>query len=229
MDALDRLAAPAADLLARVDTTLARAGAPDGHPVWPLLRRLGALPGEAVGAFTVASAAPLAATGSVLRRLTQAYAQASATMPAVADWHGAGAESFAAQWEALRSHLGEELAGRMHATVSYLEDIEDWTREARAGLARAIASALVSAQAVLLRTAVVPPEGDPSAWLIVPRDLGLAAADIAADVLGALLDAYDAGAALLGEWAPRLGEVPYRAPGGTAPVGLDATTEVTLQ
>jgi len=47
MDLLDRVTGPAADLLARVDDGLLAEGAPAGHPIWPLLRRAGALPGDA--------------------------------------------------------------------------------------------------------------------------------------------------------------------------------------
>jgi hypothetical protein len=51
MDPFDRLAGPAGDLRRRVGESLAAGGAPEGHPIWPLLRRLRALPGEALAAL----------------------------------------------------------------------------------------------------------------------------------------------------------------------------------
>jgi hypothetical protein len=78
MDALDLLAGPAGELLTRVDGALARSGAPDAHPIWPLLRRVGALPGAAVGAVAELRPAPLAAAAPSLRTLAQGYAEASA-------------------------------------------------------------------------------------------------------------------------------------------------------
>jgi uncharacterized protein YukE len=240
MDALDRLAPPAADLLARVDDTLVRCGAPPGHPVWPLLRRLRALPGEAVAALAVASPAPLDATGAVLRRFDEAYSHAYAALPAeVEGWRGVGAESFAAQWAALRAHLGEDLADRLRDTMSFVEAVERWVRDTRAALARTLAVVLTSAEAVAVRAAAVPTAPDASAASAVPSDEGpatgpvapdvvRAAAGIAAHVLRTLVEAYDRGAALLDEWAPRLDEVRYRVPAQVSAAGFEATTEVTF-
>ena len=238
MDALDRLAPPAADLLARVDDTLVRCGAPPEHPVWPLLRRLRALPGEAVAAIAAASPAPLDAAGAALRRLDEGYAQAYAALPAeIEGWRGVGAESFAAQWTALRTHLGEDLAERLRDTRSFVAAVERWARDTRAALARTLAVVLTSAEAVVVRAAVAPT--DVSAAPAVPGDDGpaagpaapdvvRAAADIAARVLRTLAEAYDRGAALLDEWAPRLDEVAYRAPAQVSPAGIETTTEVTF-
>ncbi len=72
MDALDRLAEPGLDLLARVDTLLA-AGAPEGHRLWPLLRRMQVLPGAAVREFLDLHPAPLTGAGHAVRRLVRGY------------------------------------------------------------------------------------------------------------------------------------------------------------
>lgn len=236
MDALDRLAPPAADLLARVDDTLVRCGAPPEHPVWPLLRRLRALPGEAVAAIAAASPAPLGTTGAVLRRLDEAYAHAYAALPAeVEGWRGVGAESFAAQWAALRTHLGEDLAERLRGTRSFVEAVERWARDTRAALARTLAVVLTSEEAVVVRAAAAPtaPEvpavssdDGPAVGPVAP-EVVRAAAGIAAHVLRTLVEAYDRGAALLDEWAPRLDEVGYRAPAQVS-TGVETTTEVTF-
>jgi hypothetical protein len=58
-DALDGLAGAAAPLLQRVDAVLGEAGAPDHDPLLPLLRRVGALPSEAVAAVAAWGAGPL--------------------------------------------------------------------------------------------------------------------------------------------------------------------------
>lgn len=226
MDALDRLATPAADLLARVDSALALAGAPDDHPVWPLLRRMRALPGEAFTAFAAVSPAALAAAGAVLRQVCAQYARPGATGPAEPAWRGAGADSFAAQWHALRTHLDVGLAERLRSTVSYVDAVEDWTRDTRGALARTLVVVLTSAEAVSVRTAGSAVERNWPASGAVPPEVARAAADIAARVLETLAEAYDRGEALLGEWAGRLDEVAYLAPAAAAPGGLEATTEV---
>ena len=93
MDALDRLAAPARELLSRVDGMLTRIGAPEDHPLWPLVRRLRVLPGDAVAALAAVEPAPLSAAGPALRTLSGQYAQPRATPP---DWAGPAAEAFTA-------------------------------------------------------------------------------------------------------------------------------------
>lgn len=70
MDALDRLAEPGLDLLRRVDALIA-AGVPEGHRVWPLLRRMQVLPGDAVRGFLDLHPAPLAGAGRTVRRLVR--------------------------------------------------------------------------------------------------------------------------------------------------------------
>jgi hypothetical protein len=212
-DALDRLAGPAADLLDRVDTTLTRCGAPADHAIWPLLRRVGALPGEVVGAIAALRPGPLAAAGMPLRALIRRYGDAAVAGPV--GWRGAAADRFADQWTALRTHLdgdAESLTGRLAATAGYLDAVADWLAEGREALARTLASALISAEAVAVRTAAV---GAP-----------LAAADLAAYVLAAVAGLCDDGGTLPGSWAPRLAELPFRPPPGDVPAGPEQPTEV---
>lgn len=228
MDLLDRLAAPATDLLTRVDAALVRSGAPDDHPMWSLLRRVRALPGEAVAAFVAVSPAALADTGVVLRGLCARYAQAEAMLPIELAWRGAGADSFVPQWRALRGHLGSDLTDRLRATVSYVDAVGDWTRETRHALARTLVVVLASAEAVSVRTSVSAGDGDWPAAAAVPQDAARAAADIAARVLETLAEAYDRGEALLGEWVGRLGEAHYHPPVAVASTAAETTTEVVF-
>lgn len=221
MDALDQLAATAADLLTRVDATMARCGAPEDHPVWPLLRRLGALPGEAVAALAELRGDPLVAAGEPLRALAEEYAQERTAVPSELAWRGAGAESFGRRWATLSAHLAggaETMAGRLDATAAYLAAVADWLAAARDLVARALVQALTSTEAVLLRTAAPTDES---------TRLALAAADLAACVLGALVEAYDRGGELLTGWAGRLAELPSPVTAADAPAWSQPTTQVT--
>jgi hypothetical protein len=215
MDALDRLAEPASDLLARVDDTLARAGAPAGHPVWPLVLRLRALPGAAAGAFAAARTAPLASASTVLRTLIREYEETGAALTVGTDWRGAGAEAFAGQWLAMRAHLDggapHDLVSRLRRTVSYVDALVDWLAQSRDAVARTLARVLASAEAVSVWTESAPE----------------AAAEIAVDVLGALAEVHDRGAALRDEFGADLGELIYRAPAPGGP-SAGSTTVVPL-
>ena len=84
MDVLDRIHPAASALLDRIDATLIAAGAPPDHPVLPLLRRVGALPGDVVAQLAAVTADPLIAAGDALRRQSEGYetGQASAPVPA---------------------------------------------------------------------------------------------------------------------------------------------------
>lgn len=249
MDPLARIAPPAAELLDRVDAVLARAGAPDGHPVWSLLRRLRTLPGEAIAAVATVTPAPLAATADTVRHLAGEYGRDA--LPAGSDWRGAGAERFAARWHAMRAHQ-DGLAELLHATASYLGALESWLAESRMALARTLADVLASAEAVQVCTAVNWSAGGPSDWSTnrvanwsiggvadlstggaSDRPGGLesltrAAADIAARVLATLEAVHDNGERLRHEWAPRLAELTYHAPAADEHARFDTTTEVTL-
>jgi hypothetical protein len=229
MDALDRVAEPGADLLARVDAALSAAGAPAGHAIWSRLRRLGALPGAAADAVVALRPAPIAAAGTALRTLAREYADTGAAGAPPAGWHGVGARAYAGHWAGLSAHLAhgdESLAGRLAATAGYADALADWIRETRRALARALATVLGSAQAVALVTgpSVVndrPGAGQPRGALATV----LAAAEIGVHVLDPLARAYDRAEDLRLVWAPRLVELAHR-PGGAAAVRADSVTRV---
>ncbi|HET8683739.1 MAG TPA: hypothetical protein VFM54_18015 [Micromonosporaceae bacterium] len=234
MDALEQLAPTAAELLARVDATLAGCGAPPGHRVWPLLRQVGALPGEAVAALAELRTDPLVAAAEPLRRLAGEYAQERAAVPGELAWRGAGAESFARWWSLLSTHLAggarpgggagaETMAGRLDLTAAYLAAIADWLGTARDLVARAVAEALTSREAVVLAGA--PPAGHGTGP--VPTEVMLAAADLAGWVLLALADAYERGEGLLTGWAGRLAELALPVPAADTPAWSETTIEVT--
>ncbi|GIF74091.1 hypothetical protein [Asanoa siamensis] len=147
-DALDHLAGPAGDLLARVDDLLARVGAPDDDPVWPLLRRMRALPGEAVAALTgTLRAAPLAEAGGVLRARAATCTDVRSAVIAPVAWEGPAGESYAARAARLGADAaaaGEALA----ATGRFADEAAAWIERTRERLAVVLAETLVSADAV---------------------------------------------------------------------------------
>jgi hypothetical protein len=234
MDVLDQVSGPAGELLARVDSTMVNAGAAADHPVWPLLRRVGALPGDAVGAVAALRPEPLAVAEPALRPLRDAYGEAGATAGHAVTWSGPAAEAYVAQAAALATHLaggspptpvgsaaasaGPSLAGGASATSAYAEVLAAWMTRSRRRLAHALATVLGSAQAVTVRTGDVAP--------LPPADVIGAAADIAVHVLAAVAHAYEEAEAIRAEWAERLAEIalPPVAPtgpaiGGTTTVG----------
>ncbi|WP_326561362.1 hypothetical protein [Micromonospora sp. NBC_01796] len=218
MDPLDHLAGPGSDLLRRVDDLLAAAGAPDDHWIWPLLRRLGTLPGDALGEVVALRPAPLAAAGHAVRTLVREYDHARADLTGGDPWQGAGAQAYAAHRDALAAYLDgdpESLTGRLEATAAYADAVDDWVAQSRHALARTLADVLGSAEAVAVVT------GTDSGTV------ALAAAEIGARVLATVTEAEARGTALLHQWAPDLTELPYRGPVDPGPTRLDATTWIS--
>ena len=176
------------------------------------------LPGAAVHAVAGLQAGPVAAAGPSLRPLAQRYEEARATVSTPLPWAGAGADAFAAHRAALPSHLAdgaESLNGRLDATADYAEALADWITLTRAELARALAEVLCSAQAVCLVTGGSPAAGPGTGVEAGVETVSGAAADVAVHVLAPLVTAYERGEDLRREWAPRLAELPLRAPTGT--------------
>ncbi|WP_433284609.1 hypothetical protein [Micromonospora sp. CA-244673] len=205
MDALDRLAEPGLDLLARVDALVA-AGAPEGHRLWPLLRRMRVLPGAAVREFLDLHPAPLAGAGHAVRRLVRGYDDTGAVLADPVAWSGPAAAAYDDARTALLRHLDEgpeSLVGRLESTAGYADALADWVEGSRAALARALAEALRSAEAVTVHVATRP-------GAEAGRSGALAAAEIATRVLGVLGVAYDGAETLLRQWAPSLAETTWR-------------------
>ncbi|MET8833924.1 hypothetical protein ABZV78_08420 [Micromonospora sp. NPDC004540] len=212
MDALDRLAEPGLDLLDRVDALLA-AGAPEGHRLWPLLRRMQVLPGAAVREFLDLHPAPLAGAGHAVRRLVGGYDDTCALLADPVAWSGPAATAYDEARTALLRHLdegAESLVGRLESTAGYADALADWVEGSRVALARALAEALRSAEAVTVHAATRPGAD-------VGRSGALAAAEIATRVLGVLGVAYDGAETLLRQWAPSLAETTWRDRATTAP------------
>lgn len=212
MDLLDRIHPTARGLLRRVDTTLLSTGAPDDHPIWPLLRRRGALPGELVASIAEITPDALGAAAGPLRERADGYVSWTSSAPVVAAWRGPAAEGFAARWSALSGHLaGDEdtMAGRLVDTARYLEDVAAWLARARRELAGALAECLGSAEAAVLRAAS---DASPARGEVV------AAATLGAHVLAAAGDVLVDGQRTLDAWRGSLDELrqPVAVPGPAA-------------
>lgn len=219
MDALDRLAEPGLDLLRRVDHLLA-AGVPEGHQLWPLLRRMQVLPGDALRAFLDLHPAPLATAGHAVRRLVRGYDDACATLTDPGLWAGPAASAYDEARAALLRHLDEgpeSLVGRLESTAGYADALAHWVEGSRLAVARVLAEVLGSAEAVRVLAATAP--GGNSA-----TGTG-AAAEIATRVLSVLGVAYDGAETLLRQWSPSLAESTGRASTG-GPVRYDGVTRV---
>ncbi|ROO63416.1 hypothetical protein EDC02_5443 [Micromonospora sp. Llam0] len=228
MDVLDRVAGPARELLARVDALLVGNGAPPGHPVWPLLRQVRALPGDAVAAFVAVRPEPLAAAGATIRPQLDGYVEAVDVLSGRLDWSGPAAQAYDAARRTLATRLTgggggadpDSLAGRLAATAGYAEAVADWAALSRAGLAAVLAEALGSAEAVAVRTAVDAEPGWSAFPQFGPSGPGAvgaagAAATIAAAVLTTILEITERGEDLQERWRPRLAPV-----GGHRPVDV---------
>jgi hypothetical protein len=224
MDALARLEPVAHDLMRRVDGSLLTLGAPPEHPVWPLLRRLGATPADAVAFFVAVDEGSVRAAAASLRDRAEAFE--AAEVPTAPPWRGAAGEAFGAYAADLRGHLaggsgrGEDsMAARLRATAACVDDVADWCRRSRDGLARTLAEILASAQAVTVRS-----HAGHLAAVRAPVAAVAAAADIGARVLAAAAAAVADGEALDRRWRPRLEELAFRR--SEVPVRQDDTIEV---
>jgi hypothetical protein len=191
MDRLDHLLDTAGPLLALVDRVLSTVGAPEGHPVWPELRRVRLLPGDA--ARVVGALYPEAILDSVpeLRADAQAYAALADALPLAGGWEGEAADEYERARRRTAEHLNggpDSLGHRMAATADLADALTSWMARARGDLAAILAVALTSAEAVDLTAGGLPP--DEEARL---------AADLAAPLLRTVADSYDRGEALIDE------------------------------
>ncbi len=229
MDLLDRVYPVAVPLLDRLDATLLAGGAPADHPIWPLLRRLGALPGEIVGQLAGVVPDGLTGAADTARQQADAYRHRTDEVPMPAAWRGPAADAYAATWSGLSAHLAgsgpDSLAGRLTDTAGYLDDVAAWLARARRALAGTVAECLGSAEAVTLRSAPATADwlsgGGTGSGAPSPGAAALAAATLGAHLLGTTAEILDDGRAVTDWWAGRLGELTYRPPAPAAAASAD--------
>ncbi|WP_436524580.1 hypothetical protein [Actinoplanes sp. HUAS TT8] len=184
MDRLDHLLTTAEPLLARVDQVLSAAGAPAGHEVWPELRRVRLLPGDAARAVAALHPAAVADAAPELRAQAQACADTADALPMATGWSGHAAEAYEVARRRTTEQLNvgsDSLSRRMAATADLAEALTDWMTRTRFDLAGTLAGVLTSAEALTLMTGGGFPEPDETR----------AAADIAAALLRTVGDSYD--------------------------------------
>lgn len=194
-DRLDQLVEAASSLLARVDTVLSVVGAPEGHHVWPELRRVRLLPGDAVRAVCDLRPEAILETAPELRGNVRAYAELADALPIAAGWSGEAAEAYEAARRRAAEHLNggpESLGRRMEATADLADALTDWMTRTRRELAMTLAEILGSTEAITLSAAGELP----------PEEEAAAAANVAASLLRTVADNYDRGEVLLDESVP---------------------------
>jgi uncharacterized protein YukE len=192
MDRLDHLLDTASPLLDLIDRVLSTVGAPEGHPVWPELRRVRLLPGDAARA--VGALYPEAILDAVpeLRADAQAYAAVADALPLAGAWEGEAADAYEQARRRTAEHLNggpDSLGHRMAATADLADALTNWMARARGDLAAILVAVLASTEAVALTTADSLP----------PDEEARLAADLAAPVLRTVADSYDRGETLIDE------------------------------
>lgn len=215
MDALIRMHAEAGGLLGRVDLSLTRHGAPEGHQIWPLLRSRGLLPGDAVANVAAWGPEPLRERAELLQEHRERCSEIEYLLRVRTDWEGMAGAAFAARLDATRASQ-DLLASSACFIADYLEDLAAWVARGRLSLAYRLGAVLSSAEAVTLTV------GEE-----LPTVHAEAAAEIGAEVL-AEADAFWTGALDISrDWSSRLELVAEIAmPGGVA--GLGTTVGVEL-
>ncbi|GAB1644675.1 hypothetical protein [Krasilnikovia sp. MM14-A1259] len=186
MDRLGQLLDASAPLLRRVDEVLSSAGAPPGHPVWPELRRVRLLPGDAVRAVAALRPGELADAAPELRADALACADVAESLPPPGAWSGdaAGAYDVARRRAAIHLSGGpDSIDARLAATADLADALFEWMEQTRGHLAATLAEALGSGEALTLAT-----DGpvDPTACAEV-----LAAAEIGHWVLRTISQRYE--------------------------------------
>jgi hypothetical protein len=169
MDLLDRVYPAASDLLGRVDQALLTLGAPPAHPIWPLVRAVGATPSDAVAHFVALDSSPLVDAAQTVASSTAEWHDIVATLPRSIDSQGVAAEAYTNAWPGIAVHLGEVAAGLDDAS-EYLRAAAEWIARSRGSVAGTLASCLGSREAFTLRSAAVT--GTDQAAIIAAADIG---------------------------------------------------------
>jgi uncharacterized protein YukE len=183
MDLLDRIYPVAGDLLARVDQALLTLGAPPNHPVWSVMRTVGATPSDAVTHLMSLDATQLTDAAQSVTASMSEWHDIVAGLPRSIDSQGVAAEAYANAWPGIAAHL-DDLAGGLDDASAFLRATADWIARSRRSLAGTLASCLGSREAVTLRSATMTG---------IDHSSILAAADIGAQVLAMVAHCLDDG------------------------------------
>lgn len=208
MDALERLFRVATGLLGQVDRTLLQQGAPAGHPVWALLREVGALPGEAIEALVDWRADSWLELRAGLAVEHDRYEETLEQLRRPVTWEGYAGDAARARHGALTRAI-EEAADRLSRTDRHLAEQEEWLSNSRDTVARALATVMGSTDAVTLVTGM-----DGSTAMVTGGAVGLdatvaarSAAEIGVALLTALADCWREAQALERRWSGEFAEL----------------------
>lgn len=197
MDGLVKLHSAASGMLDRIDATLTRHGAPAEHAIWPLLRRRGMLPGDAVANVAAWEPKQLLERATLCRSQRARCAEVGGLLRGHAGWDGTAGAAFEARLSVVRDEH-EAFTRDAQTLADYLEDLAGWIVRGRWRLAHQLATVLVSAQSVALKV-------DIGAKVMTPVTRARAAADLGAEVLSEV-DRFWVGALDLSHaWSGRLG------------------------
>lgn len=183
IDLLDRVYPAAAGLLGRVDRALLTLGAPASHPIWTVMRTVGAMPSDAVDHFVTLDPARLLAAAQSVNSSTSDWNDIVASLPRTIESAGIAAEAYANAWPGIAAHVDDLTAG-LDDGAAFLRATAEWIARSRRSLAGTLASCLDSREAVRLRSGAV---GGIDLPMIV------AAADIGAQVLAMTSHCLDDG------------------------------------
>jgi hypothetical protein len=208
MDALERLFRVATGLLGQVDRTLLQQGAPANHPVWALLREVGALPGEAIEALVEWRADSWLELRAGLAVERDRYERALELLRRPVSWEGFAGQAAGAQQGAL-TRATEEAADRLARTDLHLSEQEQWLSSSRDLVARALARVMSSTDAVTLVTGM-----DGTTAVVTSGPVGLdatvaarSAAEIGVTLLTALAECWRDAQLLEGQWTAEFAEL----------------------
>jgi hypothetical protein len=180
MDLLDRVYPVAADLLRRVDRGLLTLGAPPAHPVWSLMRTLGATPSDAVAHFVTLDASVLVGAAQSVTTSTSEWHDVVGGLPRSLDAQGVAADAYTAAWPGIAAHL-DDLAGGLDDASAFLRATADWIARSRRSLAGTLAVGLGSREALTLKSAAVT--GTDQTTIVAAAELGAQVLAMAAHCL----------------------------------------------
>jgi uncharacterized protein YukE len=183
MDLLDRVYPVASDLLARVDQALLTLGAPPSHPIWTVMRTVGATPSDAVAHLLTLDAEQLTDAAQSVTASMSEWHDIVAGLPRSIDSQGVAAEAYTNAWPGVAAHL-DDLAGGLDDASAFLRATADWIARSRRSLAGTLASCVGSREALTLRSAAMSG---------TDHETILAAADIGAHVLAMVAHCLDDG------------------------------------
>ncbi|HEY1489060.1 MAG TPA: hypothetical protein VGF84_23340 [Micromonosporaceae bacterium] len=196
MDLLDRVLTPGTDLLERVDDLLTGCGAPDDHPIWRAMSRVGVLPLTALAQVATLDPDGMRSLSARLAEIAAGVRTVGDPVPRHLESRGLVADGFTAGWQGLAAQIatgpdGTSLAERIAATGAHLDDAAEWAAATRRDLAGEVGACLGSIDAVLVRTSADGPDDHAIR----------AAADIGARVLESVSRSVGDGWQRFGRWS----------------------------